>query len=180
MRARAVAILAVAAVVLSWGTARAVLGNPSTVNRYAIIDGDTFALLAKRCFWTLLKLGCPAQRLRLEGADAFESAQTCRDASGAVWPCGAVATERLRQLVNRPDFTCNIDPEFIDRHAREFAVCYADGQDVGATMVREGLAFAFGRDTQYLPLENQAKEAKRGGWAGQFVRPQYFRQGAIE
>jgi hypothetical protein len=29
-----------------------------------------------------------------------------------------------------------------------------------------------------LPLENEAKAARRGAWAGHFVRPQYFRLGA--
>jgi endonuclease YncB( thermonuclease family) len=176
--ARTVAPLLVIAVVAAWGTGRAMLSKPSTVDRYTVIDGDTFVLLPKSCVYTVVKLGCPAQRLRLEGADAFESKQTCRDAQDVEWPCGEAATERLRQLVSRPDFTCRIDPEFTDRHAREFSVCYTDGRDVAAVLVREGLAFAYGRDRQYLPLENEAKEARRGAWAGHFVRPQYFRQGA--
>ena len=178
MITRTIVALLVTISALAWGTARAVLGKPSTVDRYVVIDGDTFALLPKSCIYTKLKLGCPAQRLRLEGADAFESKQTCRVANNNEWACGAAATQRLRELVGRSDFTCRIDPEFIDRHAREFSTCYTDGRDVAAILVREGLAFAYGRDRQYLPLENEAKEARRGAWAGQFVRPQYFRQGA--
>lgn len=178
MRLRTVVIWAVLVVVATWGVGRALLGNPSTVDRYVVVDGDTFALIPKSCIYVVAKLGCPAQRLRLEGADALEAKQTCRDARNVEWPCGQVATERLQKLVSQPDFTCRIDPEFTDRHAREFAVCFTDGRDVGAIMVREGLAFAFGRDRQYLPLEIEAKEARRGAWAGHFVRPQYFRQGA--
>lgn len=178
MRFRIVLCLIVLAVVAAWGVGRATLSKPSTVNRYAVIDGDTFLYYPKACIFTVLKLGCPPQLLRLEGVDAFESKQTCRDALDQVWPCGQTATDRLRQLVARPDFTCRIDPEFTDRHAREFSVCYADGRDVGATLVREGLAFSYGRDRQYLPLENEAKAARRGAWAGHFVRPQYFRLGA--
>lgn len=155
-----------------------VLGAPVHADRYVVIDGDTFELLPSRCTLARLGLGCPAQRLRLWGVDAFESTQTCRDALDVVWPCGAVATERLRQLVNRPDFACRVDPEFVDRHAREFSVCYAGDHDVGALLVSEGLAFAYGRGAQYLPLEAAAKRARRGAWAGRFVRPQYFRQGA--
>jgi endonuclease YncB( thermonuclease family) len=49
---------------------------------------------------------------------------------------------------------------------------------VGALLVSEGLAFAYGRGIQYLPLEAAAKKARRGAWAGTFVRPQYWRQGA--
>lgn len=178
MRFRTIIVLLLMLLVVAWGTGRAVLGNPSTVDRYVVVDGDTFALIAKSCAYVVVKLRCPPQRLRLEGADAFESKQTCRDMQGAVWACGQAATNRLQQLVSRPDFTCRIDPEFTDRHAREFAVCYTDGRDVAAILVREGLAFAYGRDRQYLPLEIEAKEARRGAWAGTFVRPQYFRQGA--
>ena len=177
-RIRMIVALAVLAVVATWGVGRAVLGKPSTVDRYIVIDGDTFLSWPKSCIFTKVNLGCTTQRLRLEGIDAFERRQTCHDALDVVWTCGQAATERLFQLVIRPDFHCRIDPEFIDRHAREFSVCFADGRDVGATLVREGLAFAYGRDTSYLPIENEAKAARRGAWAGTFVRPQYFREGA--
>jgi endonuclease YncB( thermonuclease family) len=178
MRFRIVLCLLVLTIAAAWGVGRATLSKPSTVNRYAVIDGDTFLFYPKTCIFTVLKLGCPPQLLRLEGVDAFERRQTCHDALDQVWPCGQIATDRLKQLVARPDFTCRIDREFTDRHAREFSVCFADGRDVGATLVHEGLAFAYGRDRQYLPLENEAKAARRGAWAGQFVRPQYFRLGA--
>jgi endonuclease YncB( thermonuclease family) len=178
MRFRTIVALLFVAMAVAWGLGRAILGNPSTVDRYHVIDGDTIAWEAKSCIYSVIDLGCPQQRLRLDGADAFESKQTCRDAMNVVWPCGKVATERLRQLVARPDFSCRVDPEFVDRHAREFSVCYSEGRDVGALLVREGLAFAYGRDEQYLPLENEARAARRGAWAGHFIRPQYFRLGA--
>lgn len=147
---------------------------------YSVVDGDTLAWRPAECLLSRLGIACVSQRLRLYGVDAFESTQTCRDATGALWPCGAVATKRLRQLVTAPDFSCHVDPEFVDRHAREFAACSADGRDVGAILVSEGLAFAYGRGAQYLPIEARAKERKRGAWAGSFVRPQFFRQGAVE
>lgn len=172
------AVIILAGVLVAWGAGRMVLGRPVHSDRYVVVDGDTFELLPSHCTPAKLGLGCPAQRLRLWGVDAFESTQTCRDALDVVWPCGAVATERLRQLVTRRDFACHVDPEFVDRHAREFSVCYAGDQDVGALLVSEGLAFAYGRGAQYLPLEADAKQARRGAWAGRFVRPQYFRQGA--
>jgi endonuclease YncB( thermonuclease family) len=46
--------------------------------------------------------------------------------------------------------------------------------------VSEGLAFAYGRGGQYLAVEGDAREGNRGAWAGHFVRPQFFRQGATE
>jgi endonuclease YncB( thermonuclease family) len=174
-RAAALAVLVLAAAAAGgalW------LGPRASADRYVVIDGDTLEWVPQHCVFSRIGLGCPGQRLRLYGVDAFESRQTCRDAAGTPWPCGAVATERLRALVAHPDFACNVDHEFVDRHAREFAVCTTGGRDVGALLVREGLAFAYGRGLQYLPFENQAKEERRGAWAGRFVRPQYFRQGA--
>jgi endonuclease YncB( thermonuclease family) len=180
-RALQIALVACLGLVLASGAlAYAVLGPRVKADRYHVIDGDTFEMIRARCFAAKLGLGCPAQRLRLWGVDAFESKQTCRDALDVVWQCGAVATERLRELVHRADFSCHADPEFVDRHAREFSFCVTGGRDVGAILVDEGLAFAYGRGVQYLSLEQAARAARRGAWAGSFVRPQYFRQGASE
>jgi endonuclease YncB( thermonuclease family) len=150
---------------------------------YSVVDGDTLELEPQHCLLSSLGIGCLRQRLRLYGVDAFESKQTCRNPHGEIWPCGAVATERLRQLVAAPDFACHVDPDFVDRSAREFAFCLSSGHDVGALLVSEGLAFAYGRGTQYLSYETEARQERRGAWAGGFagfVRPQFFRQGAEE
>ncbi|MGA3306294.1 MAG: thermonuclease family protein [Stellaceae bacterium] len=173
-------LIAAAGLMAAYGVAYAWLGPPIKADHYVVLEGDTLELVKAHCKQNILGLGCRPELLRLYGVDAFESAQTCRDAAGKVWPCGAVATERLKQLVSTTDFSCHVDPEFVDRHAREFSFCTADGRDVGALLVTEGLAFAYGRGGQYLPLEAEAKAARRGAWAGYFVRPQYFRQGATE
>ena len=167
-------LVVVAWVALLW------LRPPGHADRYAVVDGDTLALWPQHCLLSQIGVGCLGERLRLYGVDAFESTQTCRDAKGTLWRCGAVATERLRQLVRQPDVACHGDPEFVDRHAREFAACTTGGRDVGALLVSEGLAFAYGRGAQYLAVESEAKARARGAWAGTFVRPQFFRQGATE
>ncbi len=151
---------------------------PSRTERYSVYDGDTLEVADNSCLLTHFHLPCSAQRLRLYGVDAFERAQTCRDADGKRWECGSVATRRLQELVDAPDFRCQVDKEFVDRHAREFAACTANNKDVGATLVSEGLAFAYGRRTRYVAIETEAKAERRGAWAGNFVRPQYFRAGA--
>lgn len=180
---RSAAPIAAAALLLllvlggSWAAA-AWLRPVVAADRYSVVDGDTLELEPRECLLSRLRIGCLRQRLRLYGVDAFESTQTCRDAKGEVWACGKVATERLRQLVARPGFGCHVDREFVDRHAREFAFCLAGGRDVGALLVSEGLAFAYGRGAQYLPFEAEARQAGKGAWAGSFVRPQFFRQGA--
>lgn len=168
---------------LAAGAAGAIVwtfGLAAAADRYIVVDGDTLEMVPHRCWLSHLGLGCRAQRLRLYGVDAFESKQTCRTAEGVVWQCGAVATERLKELVAHPDFSCSVDTEFVDRHAREFCLCFTGGEDVGAILVSDGLAFAYGRAAQYLPLEAAAKLAQRGAWSGRFVRPQYFRQGSRE
>lgn len=166
-------------IVLAGLIAAAAWDGPSKgVDVYAVREGDTLEWTPRSCWLAHVGLSCLAQPLRLYGVDAFESAQTCRDATGKSWPCGAVATRRLEALVAQPGFTCSADPEFIDRHNREFAVCTVGGKDVGALLVGEGLAFYYGRGLQYLPIEAQARREKRGAWAGSFVRPQFWRQGA--
>ena len=149
-------------------------------DHYSVVDGDTLAWRPPQCLASMVGVACIGQRLRLYGVDAFEAKQTCRDAKGVAWPCGAVATTRLRELIAGGDFGCHVDREFVDRHAREFAVCTSHGRDVGAILVREGLAFSYGRGAQYVPDEADAKSARRGAWAGSFVRPQYFREGAAD
>jgi endonuclease YncB( thermonuclease family) len=151
---------------------------PVRADRYNVYDGDTLEVVRGQCLLAHFRLRCPAQRLRLFGVDAFERLQTCGDGQGGRWYCGAVATARLRRLVAMPGFRCQVDEEFVDRHAREFAVCAVDDQDVGSVLVSEGLAFAYGRRTRYIPIEAEAKAARRGAWAGTFVRPQFFRGGA--
>jgi endonuclease YncB( thermonuclease family) len=154
------------------------LPAPVRADRYNVYDGDTLEIYPGKCLVAHFRLRCPAQRLRLRGVDAFERGQTCQDAQGGRWYCGAVATNRLRQLVAMPGFSCLVDDEFVDRHAREFALCSVGALDVGTVLVSEGLAFAYGRRTRYLEIEAAAKANRRGAWAGNFVRPQYFRSGA--
>ena len=147
-------------------------------DHYNVYDGDTLEVVAGKCLLAHFRLSCPTQRLRLWGVDAFERLQTCGDGKGGIWYCGAIATNRLKQLVATPGFNCQVDEEFVDRHAREFAVCFVNRKDVGEILVSEGLAFAYGRRTRYIAIEEEAKSEKRGAWAGTFVRPQFFRSGA--
>ena len=181
-RGLAIATLLLLVLAGAWGLAARLRPVPDG-DRYSVVDGDTLELQPQHCLLATLGIGCFHQQLRLFGVDAFESTQTCRDPRGKTWPCGAVATERLRQLVAAPDFSCHVDREYVDRHAREFAFCLSGGRDVGALLVSEGLAFAYGRGAQYLPYEAEARKERRGAWAGGFggfVRPQFFRLGAAD
>ena len=170
--AAAVALVAVYGIGLMW------LGRPVAHDRYRVTDDGAIEFKPARCGPNRIGLGCEAHFLRLYGIDMFEPAQTCRDAHGREWPCGVAAVKRLAALVATPDFSCRRSRGYFDNDGRPFARCVADGQDVGATLVRDGLAFAYGRALQYLPDEAEARAQRRGAWAGEFVRPQYYRQGA--
>ena len=120
-----------------------------------VVDGDTLAF--------------GSMRIRLVDIDAPERSQTCGEAT-APWPCGARAEARLAELV-RADVTCR--PEDRDRWGRIVAACRSQDVDLGAAMVRDGLALSTGR---YGAAEAEARAARRGIWAGPFVAPAQWRK----
>lgn len=122
-----------------------------------VVDGDT------------INIG--GIQIRLEGIDAPETEQTCIGPKGDKWQCGKTATQRLAGLIKGEEITCEKSGE--DRYKRTLAFCRLDnGTELNAWLVREGLALAFIRySTRYVKEEKEAKEAKRGLWAGTFQAP---------
>jgi endonuclease YncB( thermonuclease family) len=60
---------------------------------------------------------------------------------------------------------------------RPVAVCYTRGLDLGAELVFAGLAVAFRRySDSYIALEDHARQARRGMWAGSFAWPWDWRR----
>ncbi len=58
------------------------------------------------------------------------------------------------------------------------AVCSADGYDLSRNMVYTGWALADrGVTERYVPVEQEAREAKHGLWRGEFVAPWEWRAG---
>lgn len=107
---------------------------------------------------------------RLWGIDAPEARQACADG----WLAGADATAKLREmLVGR---TINCEPRTRDRYGRTVAVCRADGQDLGAAMVRDGMAYAFKRySLDYVEQESAAIAARAGVHAHDCEKPWEWR-----
>ena len=109
----------------------------------AITDGDT--------------LKQNGTTYRLWGIDAPELAQTRADN----WPAGRMATTRLQALTAGRSVVCQEKDR--DRYGRIVAICRASGEDLGAIMVREGLAWAFVRYSgDYVGQEGKAKADRRG------------------
>jgi len=120
----------------------AVLGFVQPSFAQSAIDGDT--------------LSFNGQTIRLYGIDAPELKQTCGNR-----PAGELAHEALASMVIGRQVSC--EGKGHDRYGRTLAVCKVDGFDIGAEMVRTGMAWAFTRySVDYLSQEIEAKTAGRG------------------
>lgn len=127
------------------------LGHATVSGRAAAIDGDTLAV--------------GGVRVRLEGIDAPESEQTCTDARGRDWDCGAEAGRQLARMIAGRLVQC--EERGLDKYKRLLGVCRADGVELNAEMVRRGLAWAFVRYSRsYVRQEQAARAARAGIWSG--------------
>jgi endonuclease YncB( thermonuclease family) len=113
------------------------LALPAWAQQVRITDGDTIKL--------------NGTKYRLWGIDAPEKRQACSDG----WAAGRAATAALERLMAGHTITC--EPRDRDRYRRIVALCRADGQDLGAAMVRAGMAWAFVKYSgDYIDQEDAA------------------------
>lgn len=126
-----------------------------------IIDGDSF------------RLG--KDEIRLNGIDAPEYRQTCRNENDRDWTCGRAAADALRRLVSGREVACKgLDA---DRYGRLVSRCTAGGLELNAEMVRLGWAIAYTRhSTSYRAEEAEARRDRRGIWRGTFDLPEDWRE----
>jgi endonuclease YncB( thermonuclease family) len=141
--------------------ARGDAGGITTLTGAAVvIDGDT------------IEIG--GQRIRLEGIDAPETAQSCQRRNGEAWACGTEASRALRALLVNGDIAC--DSRGSDKYGRVLATCFADGKDINAAMVKTGNAWAFVKYSEtYLTEQKTAQASSLGVWQGAAVAPWEFR-----
>ncbi|WP_323771153.1 thermonuclease family protein [Antarctobacter sp.] len=128
-----------------------------------VIDGDTVAI--------------GETRIRLHGIDAPENGQFCGNRTAPMWPCGSWISGEVRARFDGRSARCVAMD--IDKYGRTVARCAVAGEDLGAALVRGGLAFAYTRySSDYLP--QQAEAARRGvGLHGAGVEsPADFRKAA--
>ena len=127
----------------------------------SVIDGDT--------------LDIHGQRIRLHGVDAPESNQLCRK-SGQSVRCGQTAALALDGLIQHRPVACEQKDK--DRYGRVVAVCRLGSTDLNAWMVQQGHALAYRSYSEdYVRQEAEARQAKRGVWAGAFDYPWDWRRG---
>lgn len=120
-----------------------------------VIDGDSLRL--------------EGREIRLFGIDAPEYGQTC-ERLGREVACGREAAAALRKLLARAPATCVGTGE--DRYHRLLARCRVMGADIGARLVQDGFAVAYG---DYLAEEAEARADNRGLWSGKFEIPREWR-----
>lgn len=122
---------------------------------FRAVDGDT------------LTFG--REKLRLKGLDAPERRQQCGSGKG-VWKCGERARLELQARL-KSGAVCTAYGR--DKYRRLLATCSVSGQDIGASLVREGFALGYGA---YVGEEREAETARRGLWSGPFETPSDWRK----
>ena len=112
--------------------------------------------------------------IRLNGIDAPEYRQSCRDENGGEWSCGREAARALRNLVAGRTIECTgLDA---DRYGRLVSRCTTGTLVLNSEMVRLGWAIAYTRHSAlYIREEDDARREKRGIWRGTFDLPEDWR-----
>ena len=134
------------------------------VGKATVIDGDTITI--------------KNAKIRFSGIDAPEKSyrgqtQFCRGPKG-VWACGKKASSKLKQLINGQEVQCTNEGK--DKYGRTLSICYANGLDLQAEMVRSGMAVAYLRySNRYENEMVEAMSAQVGIWGGPFVEPEQWR-----
>lgn len=119
--------------------------------RVRVIDGDTIEI--------------DGRRIRLEGIDAPEHGQRCGRRFFGTWNCGTAAADALRDLVDQRIVSC--ESQGNDKYGRILGICFVDGIDINAQMVREGYAWAFVKYSKsYVGEEAEARAVRAGIWTG--------------
>lgn len=135
---------------------------PAELTGFArVVDGDTFSL--------------GAERVRLWGVDAPEGRQVCQDSQGRGYACGDVARDQLSRLIGGQAVRCEVRDR--DPYGRAVSRCWVGSTDLGAALVRAGWAVdyrAFSRGA-YASAEADARQTRRGLWAGRFETPSRWR-----
>jgi len=116
------------------------------------------------------------RRFKLYGIDAPDIDETCNDAQGKEYPCGADARQALADLVKGGSVSCL--PRGPNENDETLGVCSIGTSDLAQAMIDAGWAIADRTRTLYYEkAEEEARVKKQGLWQGQFVPPGDWRVG---
>lgn len=127
-----------------------------------VIDGDSFK--------------SRDEEFRIYGIDAPEYRQMCKDSKRLDWACGKVARSGLEKVLREADHRCTVRTR--DQFGRLVVLCQNElGVDLSSRLVRAGLALSGQSfdEVIYAADERSARNAKRGIWQGDFMRPELWR-----
>jgi endonuclease YncB( thermonuclease family) len=127
------------------------------------VDGDSFI--------------AGIEKYRLQGIDAPELKQVCKNAAAQNWRCGYEAQQSLKRLLSKNSLACKAGAR--DKYGRLLAACSAQNiTDIAAAQVSAGYAISdeFNGIKSYGEQENAARLSKKGLWQGQFDDPKSWRE----
>jgi len=102
------------------------------------------------------------QRVILWAVDAPERPQKCF-VGDLLWDCYGAARQALGELIASSEASCTLTPGEPDKFNRRYGVCTSAGKDIGAELVRLGMARAFvEQGDDYVAEEEEAKAAAIG------------------
>ena len=145
-------------------------------------QGDTISGAVRVVDGDSLEIG--TARIRLFGIDAPELRQLCRAADGSNVTCGLAARDTLGTLIGGREVAC-APAEKAPSYNRTVAICtvknasdHGPGTDLSEAMLRAGHAIELKAHShgRYSGAEREARDARRGLWAGTFERPSECRQ----
>ncbi|SFV67688.1 Thermonuclease family protein [hydrothermal vent metagenome] len=117
-----------------------------------IIDGDSVSL-----------------KMRIYGIDTPEKKQKCQEIKGVFVDCGILAKKALAYVFDKVHGEITITPIAFGHYGRMLVKIYRNGIDIGKSMVKAGVAFAYG--SEYKVYEQEAQKEKAGFW-GYYQTPQ--------
>lgn len=116
-----------------------------------VVDGDSLSL-----------------QMRIKGIDTPEKPQKCKKYPNKVINCGLISQKYLSTLLNTITGKLHIEPVNIGYYGRVLVNVYKGGINIGELLVRDGMAFAYGK--KYKAAEQFAKLHNKGFW-GYYLKP---------
>lgn len=102
------------------------------------------------------------QRVILWAVDAPERTQKCY-VGDLLWDCYGASRVALGEIIASGEASCTLKEGKPDQFNRRYGVCTSAGKDVGAELVRQGMARAYvEQGDDYLAEEEEAKAAQIG------------------